>query len=144
MSFIPARSLPMLAACALGLTLALAPAIALAECTEGGVCVDGHAKVAWADGESLSDKARKKNAKKYRKKKDVSLAVTLDGGRGSLFVDGVWIGIAPFETISVKPGQHDVQIRDGDTVIAQGVITVPTKASSLTIKVSHPDAGGAS
>ena len=137
------RTIRLVAAFGLGLLLAAPPAIAHADCEGSGACVEGHAKVKWEEGKSLSDKSRKKNFKKYKKKKDVSLAVTLQGGRGSLFIDGVWTGVAPFGTVQIKPGKHDLQIRDGDTVITQGVITVPTKASELTLKIAHPDAGAA-
>ncbi len=137
------RTIRLVAAFGLGLLLAAPPAIAHADCEGSGACVEGHAKVKWEEGKTLSDKSRQKNAKKYRKKKDVSLAVTLQGGRGSLFIDGVWVGAAPFGTVQIKPGKHDLQIRDGDTVITEGVITVPTKASELTLKIAHPDAGAA-
>ncbi len=109
-------------------------ASANAACDEQGTCVEGGT---WTANASLSDKARRKIAKKNRKKGDIDLTVSIEGGRGSVFVDGVWISSAPLEGHGIKPGRHDIQVRDGKAVLAQGVLMVRRKSSGVTITVPH-------
>jgi hypothetical protein len=116
------------------LALALAPAPARAACEDpGGVCVDGGAK--WTADASMSLKQRAKEHKKNRKKEKVLVTFVVEGGRGSAFVDGRYH--APDRPYELSPGKHDVHLRDGDAVLAQGVLTVPKKAASITVTVVH-------
>ena len=59
----------------------------------------------------------------------------INGGRGSLFVDGVFIAIAPALYVPIKPGKHDIEIRDGDRVRARGVLTIPNNAGDVIVRV---------
>ena len=101
----------------------------------------------YADGESgsfksdarLSKKQRAAEAKKNRKYKRVTVQVQVDGGRGSAFVDGRYqAGEGPHAERALAPGKHEVEVRDGDRVIAIGVLTIPRKATAITLVV-HAD-----
>lgn len=120
------------------LTLALvslssAPARA-AEVCEQGVCVSG---AAWTSGEQLDDKARAREAKRNRKGKDATLTVEITDGRGSVFLDGVWIAVAPINYVPLKPGKHDLEIRDGERVLARGVLEIGKKAGDVKLVVKE-------
>lgn len=78
-----------------------------------------------------------KDKKKRSEKAPGSLSLTIEGGRGSLFVNGRYAGTAPLSGISIASGRNDVQVRDGATVLSSGVLTVP-KGGSLDITVAHP------
>lgn len=102
-------------------------------CDEQGVCIDG---AGWTSGDQLDDKARAKERKKYAKKKDATLTVRVAEGRGSVFVDGVWIGVAPVDFLPLKPGKHDIEVRDGETLLARGVINIPKTGGDVTFTVT--------
>lgn len=87
----------------------------------------------WLDGKTLDAKARKKDAKTNRKRGDVELSVTFAGERGSVFVDGRYL--APGATREIKPGKHELEVRDGDEVIALGVLVVPRDVDSVEVEV---------
>lgn len=126
------KSLPLLP---FMLVLAMAqPAEAAAEAEECGptACVTG---ASWSTEEQLDDTARKREAKKNRKRKDAQLTVQINGGRGSVFVDGVFIAIAPALYVPIKPGKHDIEVRDGERVRARGVLTIPNNASDVVVRV---------
>ncbi len=119
---------------ALGLALLGFPASAQAGCDEvSGVCLDDDA-AKWAADAELSKKQRAKQYKKNRKRQKVALTVDIQGGRGSAFIDGRYLSPGA----EFAPGKHDVQIRDGEQVLAQGVLTVPRGSSGVTITVTHP------
>lgn len=109
-------------------SFAVAPALAAppaATCTDpSGVCVEG-AKFKADSG--LTDKSRRKEAKRYKKKKSLELSVAVTEGRASVFVDAVWVGTAPIENFEIKPGKHDLEVRDGNTVMATGLLTISSK-----------------
>lgn len=87
----------------------------------------------------LTRKQRAAEAKKNRKRKSVALQVLVEGGRGSAFVDGRYLaGEGPHAERSLKPGKHEVEVRDGERVIAVGVLTIPRSASAVTLVV-HAD-----
>lgn len=132
-------SLRMLIPTALGLALCLEPAVAHADCTApSGVCVRSGDGVGWKAGETLSDKQRAKEARKNRKRDPVIFYLTISGGRGSVFIDGVWAGTAPIQALELKPGKHDVQVRDGSTVLAAGVLLVPRQPNGdVELEVAH-------
>lgn len=90
----------------------------------------------WAPDEQLSTKARRKDAKRYRKKKDVNLSVSINGGRGSVFIDGVWAGEAPVSGLGLKPGRHDVEVRDGETVLGAGILKIKNGSDPVSLSVT--------
>jgi hypothetical protein len=129
-----ARPIPLLALL-LALALALAPATAeavVAEVCDAQVCVAG---ASWTSDAQLDDKARAREAKRNRKGKDSTLTVELAQGRASVFVDGVWIAPAPINDVPIKPGKHDVEIRDGERVLARGLLEVGKQPGDVTLRV---------
>ena len=119
-------------ALALGFVLASTHASALAEECGPQACVSG---ASWMSGEQLDDATRKKEAKKNKKKKDAQLTVQINGGRGSVFVDGVWVAPAPALYVPIKPGKHDLEVRDGQDVRARGVLNVPGSGGDVIVRV---------
>ncbi len=102
-----------------------------AEVCDAQVCVTG---AVWTSGEQLDDKTRAREAKRNRKGKDATLTVELQTGRASVFLDGVWIAPAPINYVPIKPGKHDLEVRDGDRVIARGVLEVGKKGGDVTVR----------
>lgn len=103
-------------------------------CDEQGVCIDG---ATWTSGDQLDDKARAKERKKNAKRKNANLTVQLRQGRGSVFVDGVWIALAPVSYMPIKPGKHDIEIRDGETLLARGIIDIPKTGGDVTVTIAE-------
>jgi hypothetical protein len=99
------------------------------------VCTDDSAAT-WSADASMTRKQRAREHAKNRKKKKVSLTVVVEGGRGSVFIDGRYF--AAGEAVEIVPGKHDVHVRDGQVVLAQGVLTVPRASEGLTVTVVHP------
>jgi hypothetical protein len=95
-------------------------------------CVEG---AKWASGEQLDEREREREAKRNRKRKDAQLTVQVNSRRGSLFVDGVWVAPVPALYVPIKPGKHDIEVRDGEQVLARGVLTIPKKGGEVTIRV---------
>jgi len=109
-----------------------ASAAAAAACDdESGLCVDsGDAK--YSDGKQSTSKDRKKRSKKTAG----TLSVSIDGGRGSVFVNGRFVGTAPVSGVEVPSGNNDIHVRDGETVLATGVLQVP-KSADVSVTVRH-------
>lgn len=107
------------------------PAAAAEQCGPQA-CVNG---AEWASGEQLDDKARAREAKRNRKRKDAQLTVQVNNSRGSLFVDGVWVAPVPALYIPIKPGKHDIEVRNGQQVLVRGVLTIPKKGGEVTVRV---------
>lgn len=107
------------------------PANAAVVCDQG-VCVAG---AAWSNGEQLDDKARAREAKRNRKGKDATLTVEIVGARGSVFLDGVWIAVAPISYVPIKPGKHDLEVRDGERVLARGVLEIDKKGGDVAVRI---------
>jgi len=127
----------MLTGCAalFAVLLASSPATGLAAaevCDEQGVCVEG---AGWASGQTLDDKARAREATRNRKGKHATLTVELGGGRASVFLDGVWVAPAPINYVPLKPGKHDLEIRDGQRVLARGVLEIGKQGGDVTVKI---------
>lgn len=125
-------------ALALGLGLALgvsAPGAASAAATlacddDSGVCVDSGG-ASFTDGKQSSSKDRKKRSKKS----GGTLSLSIDGGRGSVFVNGRFVGTAPVDGVEVPSGNNDLHVRDGATVLANGLLKVPKEADvSITVR----------
>lgn len=125
------RTLLPIAALALALA-APAPADAAACSDDSGVCLSD-AKAKFDADQTLSAK----QLKAKRKGAPCKVSFEIDGGRGSVFVNGRYIGTAPVSDVTLMPGKHDVQVRDGQKILAEGVLTVP-KGGSLQITVRHP------
>ncbi len=119
--------------------LMAAPNLAQAECNApSGVCVRSGEGVGWKAGETMSDKQRAKEARKNRKRSPVIVYVNIDGGRGSVFIDGIWVGTAPVRALELKPGRHDMQVRDGAQVLAAGVVVIPKDpGGDVELEVQH-------
>ncbi len=128
----PVRTMLLSSLCSLSM-LALSPSLAhAAEICDAQVCVDG---ANWVSGEQLDDKARAREAKKHRKSKNATLTVEIPGGRGSVFLDGVWIAPAPINYVPLKPGKHDLEIRDGERVLARGVLEIGKRGGDVKVRV---------
>lgn len=120
---------------ALALTTALpAPAAHAGSCTDpSGLCAEGDG-VRWKPDGTLSPAQRRKEDKK-RKGTGASVDLVIEGGRGSVFIDGRYAGTAPLDNFYLEPGAHDLQVRDGNRILAEGVLTVPSGGDvSLTVK----------
>ncbi|MCR9159353.1 MAG: hypothetical protein ACE37F_08450 [Nannocystaceae bacterium] len=119
----------------LGLAVAVAPTAHAElefECSdEGNLCVESGGN--WSSGSRTSSKDRRKQSKKTAG----TLTVRIEGGRGSIFINGRYAGTAPLEGIEIPSGKNDLQIRDGADVLATGVLTVP-KDSDVIAVVRHP------
>lgn len=127
------RHLPL--AFALAVTAALAaPSPAQAACSDpSNFCLDDAKGAKWEADASLSAKALKAK----RKGAPGKLSIKVEDGRGSVFIDGRFVGVAPVADVTLGPGKHDVQVRDGDRILAEGVITIP-KGASVKATVRHP------
>lgn len=107
----------------------------------GQVCLydAGSGSSSWKPDQRLSAKQRKKEAKKNRKRKDVGLSVDLVGGRGSVFIDGRYLATqGPYAQRDLKPGKHELEVRNGGELVAAGVLVISTKAKGLRVVV-HAD-----
>lgn len=117
---------------------AMLVAPAEASACDSGLCVEDRKGLDWFPDASLTAAQIKKEAKKNRKRKASTLYLEIEDGRGSLFIDGRWAGVAPVRGFEIKPGRHDLQVRDGDTVLAEGVLTVPKTSGDVRLMVKHP------
>lgn len=129
-------SLPSLLLGSALMAAAAVPASAYACDDASGVCVEGDGS--WEADKRLSKKARGKTKKKNRKRKKVTITAEIEGGRGSVFIDGVYAGSNSVEGAEVRPGSHDIQVRDGSTLIAQGVLKVKRNAGTISVVFVHP------
>ncbi len=118
---------------ALVMTSTSVAASALACEDSSNLCLDAADGAKWEAGKQATVKDRKKRSEKA----PGTLSMTVEGGRGSLFVNGRYAGTAPLSSIDVASGRNDIQVRDGSTVLASGVLTVP-KGGSLDVTVRHP------
>jgi len=122
---------------ALALTVGVAvPTLASADCDDPtGLCVDlGDA--GWeSDGTISAQKKRKE--RKLRKKAPVTLSVSIDeDGRGTVFLDGRYAGVAPLNSFSLSPGSHEIQVRDGNRILAEGSLTFPA-GETVELSISY-------
>ncbi len=107
---------------------------AQAACSDAsGLCMEAVKGAKWEPDKSVSAK----QLKAKRKGPDGKLSVTIEDGRGSVFVDGRYAGTAPLSDLDLGPGKHDLQVRDGNKILAEGVITLP-KSASVRVTVKHP------
>lgn len=120
-------------AAALALALGAAPARAAAPCTDAtGVCLSEVKGAKWQPDASLTAK----QLKARRKGAACKVEFEIDGGRGSVFVDGRYAATAPNTSMSLPPGKHEIQVRDGQKILAEGVLTLP-KGGDLHVTIRH-------
>ena len=50
-----------------------------------------------------------------------------------MFVDGRYL--AAGSSRAIKPGKHELEVRDGDEVIALGVLVVPRGVDEVTVEI---------
>lgn len=119
----------------LGLVAPVLPAhAAMADCTDdSNLCLAPVKGAKWEPGRSTTPKERSKQTKKN----GGSLALTIEDGRGSVFVNGRYVGTAPLSGVEIPRGRNDIQVRDGAEVLASGVLQVPANAD-LDVTVRHP------
>lgn len=110
-----------------------APTPAQAACSDpSGLCMDPVKGSKWEPDSSLSAKQLK-----AKRKGTGNLSLKIDDGRGSVFVDGRYVGTAPLSDLTLGAGKHDLQVRDGAKILAEGVLTVP-KGATVKVNVRHP------
>lgn len=110
-----------------------APTTADAACSDpSNLCVEPKT-AKWEPDASLSAK----QLKTKRKGANGTLSLKIEEGRGSVFVDGRFAGIAPLSSLELGPGKHDIQVRDGSKILAEGVITIP-KGATVKATVRYP------
>jgi len=119
----------------LALALAGRDAAAAETCDDDSpLCIVGGDDGAnWQSGETSPRKDRTRRSTKSGGKLDL----TIEGGRGSLFVNGRFRGRAPLEGIAIPAGKNDIQVRDGETILAEGLLTVP-RNGRVELLVRHP------
>jgi hypothetical protein len=98
---------------------------------DSGLCIDSGG-ASWEPDKKTTSKDRKKRSSKT----GGSLSLTIDGGRGSVFLNGRYVGTAPVSGVDLPSGKNDLQVRDGAEVLATGVLDVP-KSASVSITVRH-------
>lgn len=81
-------------------------------------------------------KTNSKMRKKRSPKNPGALSLTIEGGRGSVFLNGRYLGTAPLEDVEVPSGPNDLQVRDGTEVLTWGILTVP-KGQTVVAVVNH-------
>jgi hypothetical protein len=110
-----------------------APTPADAACSDpSNLCVEPKA-AKWEPDASLSAK----QLKAKRKGANGTFSLKIEEGRGSVFVDGRFAGVAPLSSLELGPGKHDIQVRDGSKILAEGIITIP-KGATVKATVRHP------
>ncbi|MEM6994100.1 MAG: hypothetical protein AAF721_26540 [Myxococcota bacterium] len=124
------KKLSIVFVAALGLSVAnTGEAHSMACADDSGLCVDGGG-AKWQSDKSASKKQRKKRSAK----RGGTISMEVDGGRGSLFINGRYAGTAPLSGAKIPAGANDIQVRDGAKVLAKGLLTVPRTADvSITV-----------
>lgn len=89
---------------------------------------------------TISRGSLRKDYKKYRRRKKVPVTFIVAEGRASVFIDGVYEGTTPTDPIPLRPGRHDVQLRDKELIVSQGVMRISTRSDEAVMKVRHPSA----
>jgi hypothetical protein len=103
-------------------------------CVQGGtVCLVPAKGAKYEPGRTVGEK----DAKKRGKGAPASLRLTVENGRGSVFLNERFVGTAPVEGILVPAGRNDLEVRDGMIVLTEGVLQAPSGAA-LEMRVRHP------
>jgi len=117
---------------ALGVAFATPTEASVASCEdESGLCLDAVKGARWQSEKNSTKKQRKKRSNK----RAGTISMDVDGGRGSLFINGRYAGTAPLSGAKIPGGANDIQVRDGAKVLAEGLLTVP-KGASVSITVA--------
>lgn len=104
------------------------------ECTdESNLCLEPTDGARWQPEEVTTKKDRARRSTKYAGQ----ISLTIEGGRGSLFINGRYAGTAPLRGAEIPAGRNDIQVRDGAEILSLGVLTVP-REGDLSITVRHP------
>jgi len=129
---LPFLALALAAGIALGVASPGASAASAFACEdESGLCIDSGG-AGWEPDKKSTSKDRKKRSTKS----PGTLSLTIDGGRGSVFLNGRYVGTAPVSGVEVPAGKNDLQVRDGADVLATGLLEVP-KGASVSVTVRH-------
>jgi hypothetical protein len=99
---------------------------------DGSFCFEQVDGSRWFAGAKTNSKMRRGRSES----KPGKLSLTIDGGRGSVFLNGRYIGTAPLDDVEVPSGPNDLQVRDGSDVLAWGILTVP-KDDTIVATVKH-------
>jgi hypothetical protein len=99
---------------------------------DGNLCLSPVKGAKWESGVTTSPKERTKRTKKN----GGTLSISIEDGRGSVFINGRYAGTAPLSGIEIPRGRNDIQVRDGAEVLASGVLQVPANAD-LDVTVTH-------
>ena len=98
---------------------------------DGNLCLSPFKGAKWESGRTSTPKERTKRTKKN----GGTLSITIDDGRGSVFINGRYAGTAPLSGIEIPRGRNDLQVRDGAEVLASGVLQVPNNANlEITVR----------
>lgn len=132
---LPSRLLRRALVVAVAAALVAVAGPAAATCTDStGLCVvSGNVK--WKPDNTLTDAQLRKENKK-RKGSVTNLDLKVDDGRATVFIDGRWGGVAPLSSYPMTPGPHDIQVRDGNRILAEGVLVFPA-GESVSIEIRH-------
>lgn len=101
------------------------PAVAAADDCAESFCIEPLKGARWQADKQTTAKERRKRSKKHAG----TVSLTIEGGRGSLFINGRYAGTAPLQGIEIPAGKNDLQVRDGSSVLATGVLTVPREGA---------------
>jgi hypothetical protein len=124
--------LALAAGIALGVASPGASAASALACDDpSGLCVDSGG-ASWEPDTQSTSKDRKKRSTKSAG----TLSLAIDGGRGSVFLNGRYVGTAPVSGVELPTGKNDLQVRDGAEVLASGLLDVP-KDASVSVTVRH-------
>jgi len=134
----PGFSLRCALAVCIGLVLATSPtetveASSLACMEPGNFCLEPLEGANWQPG----SKPTRKDHKRRGKGQAGTLFLTIDNGRGSVFINGRYAGTAPLDGTPIPSGKNHVQVRDGMIVLSDGLLTVP-RGGVLRATVNHP------
>jgi hypothetical protein len=56
-----------------------------------------------------------------------------------VFIDGRYLAVSgPHDRRAVKPGKHEIEVRDGERIVAVGVLTIARNIDAVTLVV-HAD-----
>ncbi len=117
-----------------GALVASAPARAEDKCTDdGAVCLTRAKGAAFVPGKHTTRKDRRRRGRGA----PGTLRVHIEGGRGSVFLNGRYAGTAPLDALEVPSGRNDLEVRDGMVVLAQGRLSMP-RGGELELTVRHP------
>lgn len=112
----------------------LLPAQAEAACDHpSNLCLKRVKGSRWAPGETTTPKERSRRMEEN----GGTLTLTVENGRGSVFINGRYLGTAPLDGIEIPRGKNDLEVRDGKQVLAKGVLVV-SRGNDLEITVNHP------